>query len=179
MPRTFAGMLWFEPFPWARWALVLVVAAVAVYVEFRPDSTTTVPFATETITPGDIVDETNTELREAPVGLLDAGQRGDVATRAIVPGSPVMASAVGDQGRTVPPGWWVVTVPLPDGAVAGDEVRVVLVDSGLDVPGVVANPPPDDTFATGDGTVAIPSEGSAEVALAAAQGRLVVLLSTG
>lgn len=172
-------MLWLEPFPWLRWVLVLLVAAVAIYVEFRPDPTVAVPFATTMIAPGDLIDATNTELRDAPAGLLDAGRHGDVATRPIPPGTPVLASEVGSQGRTVPPGWWIVTVPIPDGAMAGDEVRLVLLDSALDVPGVVASPGSDDAFSVSDGTVAVPPEGSTDVALAAANGRLIVLLSTG
>lgn len=172
-------MLWLEPFPWARWTLVLVVAALALYVEFRPDPTVPVPFATTLIAPGEVIDATNTELRDAPTGLLDAGQHGDVATRPIAAGAPVLAAEVGTQGRTVPPGWWIVTVPIPSGAVAGDEVRLVLLDSAGDVPGVVADPGSDDAFSSGDGSVAVPPEGSTEVALAAANGRLVVLLSTG
>jgi hypothetical protein len=172
-------MLWLEPFPWLRWTLVSLVAVVAVYVEFRPDPTVPVPFATTMIAPGEIIDTSNTEIRNAPAGLLEPGRRGDVATTPILPGAPVLASEVGEQGRTVPPGWWIVTVPIPDGAVAGDEVRLVLLDSALDVPGVVASPGSDDAFATADGTVAVPPEGSTDVAMAAANGRLVVLLSSG
>jgi hypothetical protein len=172
-------MLWFQPMPWGRWALVILIAAVAVYVEFRPDATVESPFATTPIGPGDVIDETNTELRRVPAGLLDSGQRGDIATRAILPGSPVMATDVGDQGQTVPPGWWVVGVTLPDGADVGDDVRLVLLDAGEEVPGVVAHPGSDDPFAAADGGVAVPPERSSDVAVAAANGRLTVLLSTG
>ena len=172
-------MLWFQPAPRGRWALAIVIAAVAAYVELRPDATVESPFATTTISPGDAIDETNTDLRRVPVGLLDTGQRGDIATRSILPGSPVMASSVGVEGRTAPPGWWVVGVTLPDGAVVGDDVRLVLLETGSEVPGVVAHPGSDDPFAAADGGVAVPPESSAEVAVAAANGRLAVLVSTG
>jgi hypothetical protein len=172
-------MLWLQPVPWGRWALVTLIAAVAVYVEFRPEPTIESPFATATISPGDVIDETNSELRRVPAGLLDSGQRGDIATRAIPPGSPVMANDVGEQGRTVPSGWWVVGVTLPDGADVGDDVRLVLLDAGVEVPGVVAHPGSDDPFAAADGGVAVPPGRSSEVAIAAANGRLTVLLSTG
>ena len=172
-------MLWLQPLPWGKWALVIVIAAVAIYVEFRPEPTIESPFATATISPGEVIDESNTELRRVPVGLLDSGERGDIATRGILPGSAVMATDVGEQGRTVPPGWWVVGVTLPDGAAVGDDVRLVLLDAGEEVPGVVAHPGSDDPFAAADGGVAVPPERSSEVAIAAANGRLTVLLSTG
>lgn len=172
-------MLWLQPLPWGRWALVTLIAAVAVYVEFRPDPTVESPFAAVTISPGDVIDETNTELRRVPSGLLDSAQRGEIATRSILSGSPVMASDVSEQGRTVPPGWWVVGVTLPDGADVGDDVRLVLLDSGEEVAGVVAHPGSDDPFAAADGGVAVPPERSSDVAVAAANGRLTVLLSTG
>lgn len=172
-------MLWFQPMPWGRWGLVLLVAAVAAYVEFRPDDTVEAPFATTTISPGHVIDQTNTELRAVPVGLLDSAELGDVATRPILPGSPVMASAVGEQGRTVPPGWWVVGVTLPDGADVGDDVKLVLLETGDEVPGVVAHAGSDDPFAAADGGVAVPPKNSSDVALAAANGRLAVLISTG
>jgi hypothetical protein len=165
--------------PWLRWALVLLLACVAVYVELRPDPSVPTPFATTFIGPGDVIDETNTEMRDVPDGLLETGSRGEVATRPILPGSPVMASVVGTEGETAPPGWWVVGVTLPDGAVVGDDVRLVLLDSGNEVPGVVAHPGSDDPFAAADGGVAVPPETSSEVAVAAANGTLAVLISTG
>ncbi len=172
-------MLWFQPVPWGRWLLVCLIAAVAVYVEFRPDSSVDAPFATMTIAPGDVIDETNTEMRRVPSGLLDSAARGTVAISHVPSGSPVMASDVGEMGRTAPPGWWVVGVTLPDGAEVGDDVRLVLLDSGAEVPGVVAHPGSDDPFAAADGGVAVPPESSADVATASAAGRLAVLISTG
>ncbi|HUG08337.1 MAG TPA: hypothetical protein VMP13_05510 [Acidimicrobiia bacterium] len=172
-------MLWFEPFPVGRWALVLVVAAVAAYVEFRPDPTTEAPFATVAIAPGDAIDDTNTELRRVPADLLETARRGDVATMRIPAGWPVMSSAASEEGRTVPAGWWVVGVALPEGADVGDEVRLVLLDSGAEVAGVVASSGSDDPFAAADGGVAVPPASAAEVAVAAANGRMAVLVSSG
>jgi hypothetical protein len=172
-------MLWFQPVPWVRWLLALLIAGVALYVELRPDPSVEAPFATTSISPGDVIDETNTELRKIPAGLLDTAEPGTVATRPIPPGAPVMSADAGVRGDTVPPGWWVVGVTLPDGAEVGDEVRLVLLDSGLEVSGVVAHPGSDDPFAAADGGVAVPPESSADVAMASAGGRLAVLISTG
>jgi hypothetical protein len=172
-------MLWLQPIPWGKWALAILIAAVAVYVEFRPDPTVDSPFATAPIEPGDVIDETNTELRRVPDGLLESGKRGDVATRSILSGSPVLATDVGQQGQTVPSGWWIVGVTLPEGADVGEDVRLVLLESGDEVPGVVAHPGSDDPFAAADGGVAVPSERSSDVAVAAANGRLAVMISSG
>lgn len=172
-------MLWFEPFPWARWALVLLVAGGAAFVELKPDATVETPFATATILPGDTIDATNTELRRVPSGLLETAERGAVATRRIASGSPVLQTWVGEQGSVVPPGWWIVAVSLPEGAETGDEVRLVLVDTGDEIPGVVAHAGSDDPFAAADAGVAVPPESSAQVAMAAFGGRLAVLVSAG
>lgn len=172
-------MMWFDPLPWGRWALVLLVAAGAAYVEFRPDPSVEHPFATADISAGDVIDSSNTEMRRAPSGLLDPVQLGAMATRTIPSGDPVLATDVGDEVDAVPPGWWVVGVTLPDGAETGDGVRLVLLDSGIEVEGVVAYPGSDDPFAAADGGVAVPAGSSSDAALAAANGRLAVLISTG
>ncbi len=172
-------MLWFQPMPWGRWLLVVLVAVIAVYLEFKPDASVESPFATVSIDPGQVIDETNTELRRTPVGLLETAELGQVATQRVEAGSPVLASSAGDEADTVPPGWWVIGVTLPDGANVGDEVRLVLLESGGEVPGVVAHPGSDDPFAAADGGVAVPPESSADVAVAASNGRLAVLISTG
>lgn len=172
-------MLWFEPLPWKRWGLALLVTAVAVYIEFRPDQSVEVPFATVDISPGEEITPDNSELRPIPGGLLTAASPGDVAVARIPSGDPVLSRDVGSAGQLVPPGWWVVGVTLPVGAQPGDPVRLVLLDNGVEVDGVVAHPGSDDPFAAADGGVAVPPESSADVALAAANGRLAVLISTG
>lgn len=172
-------MLWFEPFPWGRWILVGLLAVVAMYVELRPDSNVDMPFATVDIAPGSVVDEANSEMRKVPPDLFPGGAPGDVARELILAGEPVLASDVSEENEAVPPGWWVVGVTFPEGVVTGDQVRLVLLDTGAEVDGVVAHPGSDDPFAAADGGVAVPPGSSAEVALAAANGRLAVLISTG
>ncbi|MGD2102555.1 MAG: hypothetical protein PVG83_10010 [Acidimicrobiia bacterium] len=171
-------MLWFEPLPWGRWALAILIALGALYVEFAPDPTVDLPFAVADIAPGEPIDGTNTEMRTVPAGLLDGATFGDVAKSEVTAGEPVLSSDVGAAGEVAPPGWWVVAVALPEGAAPGDSVRVVLLDSGLEVDGVVAHLGSDDPFAAADGGVAVPPDHSAEVALAAANGRIALLIST-
>lgn len=172
-------MLWFEPFPLGRWSLAILIALAALFVEFRPDPTVEQPFAVVDIAPGDSIDSSNTELRTVPAGLLEGAVEGDVATREVLSGEPVLKSDVAEVGRAIPLGWWVVGVALPRGASPGDPVRLVLLDTGVEVEGVVAHQGSDDPFAAADGGVAVPPGRSSEVALAAANGRLAVLISTG
>lgn len=172
-------MLWFDPLPWGRWVLVLLVAGAAAYFEFRPDQSTEEPFATVAILPGDAIDTRNSEMRLVPFGLLDGAELGDIAAQPIAAGEPILASDTGRPDEAIPAGWWIVGVELPDGANPGDAVRLVLLDSGSEVEGVVANPGSDDPFAAADGGVAVPPERSSEVALAAATRRLTVLVATG
>lgn len=172
-------MIWFQPTPWLRWALVVIVALIAGYVELRPDPNVDQPFATTFIGHGEPIDESNTEMRPVPAGLMEPAAVGDIATRPVPRGAPVLATDVGEPGSAVPVGWWVVAVTLPEGVESGDRVRLVLLDSGSEIDGVVAHPGVDDPFAAADGGVAVPAESSSEVAIAAASGRLAVLVSTG
>ncbi len=172
-------MLWFEPFPWGRWILVGLLASFALYVEMRPEPSVELPFAAIDIAPGVVLDETNSEMKPVPAGLLEAAELGQVAAKPIPAGDPVLASAVGDAEPVVPPDWWVVAATLPIGAVPGDPVRLVLLDTGGQVDGVVAHPGSDDPFAAADGGVAVPPASAADVAVAAASGRLAVLLTSG
>jgi hypothetical protein len=172
-------MLWFEPLPWGRWALVVLVAAVALYIELGPDSTVDHPFATVSIAAGDVIEESNTEMRPLPADLLEPVELGVIARGPIERGDPVLVTDVGESESVVPLGWWVVGVTIPEGARAGDRVRLVLLDTGVEVEGVVAHPGSEDPFDAADGGVAVPSEASADVALAAADARLAVLISTG
>jgi hypothetical protein len=172
-------VLWFEPYPWGRWALVVVVCVIALYIELRPASSVEVPFAVVDIAAGEEIAPDNTELREVPEGLVAGAAHGDVAVDEVIAGDPVLASDVGEVGSVVPDGWWVVGVTLPVGAQSGDPVRLVLLDGGAEVEGVVAHPGSDDPFAAADGGVAVPPEDTAEVAVAAANGRLAVLIGSG
>lgn len=172
-------MLWFEPIPWARWSAAALIALGALFVELRPEPSAEVPFAAIDLEAGEVLDDANTVIRQVPPDLLDGASIGDVITRPVPAGEPVLLSTVDQGGKVVPRGWWVVTVALPMGTVLGDDVRVVLLDSGLEVEGVVAGEGSDDPFAAADGGVAVPPDHAAEVARAAADGRLAVLISTG
>ena len=167
------------PYPWARWAAAVLVVGGSLWLELRPAGTEPIPFATQSIAPGETIDRSSIVHHEVPIGLLEPAATGDVASLPIAAGDPVLASSVGDENPMTPPDWWVVTVPLPTGSVPGDRVRLVLLDLDTEVEGLVTSTGEDDPFGSSDGGVAVPGEHSADVATAAADGRLVVLVSAG
>lgn len=172
-------MIWLSSPPWARWILVGLVFVAVIFAEFRPPSTAGHPFATRTIASGEVVSAANTQIRQVPVGLLDAIPEGSVTSRTVEAGAPLTPADVAAGTRDVPEGWWVITLDVPVGARVGDRVRVVVVDTGLVVDGFVAASADPDPFANRGGGVAIPGDHAALVAGAAANGRVVVLVSTG
>lgn len=171
-------MLWLQTPPWGRWALALLVAGLAVWVEFRPDSMVDHPFATAPISPGEAISDVNTELRPVPAGLFGEIDGDGVAARDIVPGAPILADDLADADSLIPKGWWSVSVDTPVLAAPGDTVLVVLLDSGEVVEGVVTTPSSDDPFASTSAGIAVPPPSASEVAAAAANSRIAVLVST-
>lgn len=172
-------MFWLQPIPWARWAAATAIAAIALWVELAPDPTVLHPFAVVDIARGDNLTSDNTELRPVPAGLLQPPEPGTVAARDLPAGTPLLSGDTSSPARIVPAGWWVVATEVPPGAMTGDPVRIVLLDGGDVVEGVVASAQSDDPFRIGQGAVAVPPDGAEAVARAAAGGRLVVLVGTG
>lgn len=172
-------MLWLQPIPWARWAAAAAIAAVALWVELAPDPTSQHPFAIVDIARGQALNAANTELRDVPAGLLESPGRGGYATRDIPAGSPLAPGDAGEPGRIVPDEWWIVACEVPPGAMVGDPVKIVLLDTAEAVQGVVTSAETDDPFVAGLGAVAVPPEAATDVAVAAAEGRMVVLVGTG
>lgn len=171
-------MLWLLSPPWGRWALALLIALGAVWVEFRPDPMVDHPFALETILPGEDVGPLNTKMKRVPSGLLDAPPAKGVAVRSIEPGEPIVPSAIGEAGGLTPRGWWSVEVDLPQDATEGMDAQIVLLDTGRVVAGVVSTAPSDDPLGDSRGAVAVSPEVAADIASAVANGRAVVMLAT-
>ena len=172
-------MLWLQPRPWGRWIAVGLIASIAVWVEFRPDPMVDHQFATEDIRAGDLISASNTETRRVPAGLLDPPGPGDIALRGIAIGSPILAADAGEVGSVVPEGWWILAIEVAPSARPGNPVKLVLLDTGVVVDGVVATPSSDDPFGVVTGGVAVSAAVAGEVAVAAANGRIAILISTG
>ncbi|MCZ6737626.1 MAG: hypothetical protein O7B77_06585 [Actinobacteria bacterium] len=172
-------MLWLQSPPLGRWIAAGLLVAVAIWLEFGPDPLVDHPFATEAIAVGEELTSLNTETRPIPSGLLDQVHPNAVAARVIEKGEPILASDVGDGDSVIPVGWWVISADVPAIARAGDRVKIVLLDSGKVVEGVIAFSVPDDPFAAASGGIAVAPASASEVAVAAADSRIAVLVSTG
>lgn len=169
-------MLWLGRPPYLRWfaAAALIVAALTWDLSER--ATEPFPFAAtdlergQTITPDDIA------WRQVPVGsLLLPSLENATASVAIIEGDPLVTSLI-SASSSIPLNSWAVPVPLPMGAVPGTSVNLVFSD-GTDVPGVIIQPATEDSLGfTSEGLVAVADAAANAVALAAANGELVVLI---
>lgn len=170
-------MIWLQSPPWARWAAALLIAAGAIWIEFRPVPSTTHPFAVEDIAPGTVIDETNTETRSVPLGTFAPVELGQTALDPVLAGEPVLASGIGEPSEVVPEGWWSLEMPLPGGAHSGDAAQIVLLDNDQVASGIVVEGAADDPLGSGQGLVAVEPERAADVARAAGEGRAVVMVA--
>jgi hypothetical protein len=170
-------MVWLQSPPWARWAAALLIAAASIWLEVRPETTVLHPFAVEDIDAGSVIDESNTETRSVPIGTFEPIEMGLSAVEPISLGDPILATDVGDGQTVVPRGWWVVEMELPGGANRGDASRLVLLDDGRVIEGVVVTEASDDPLGTGLGMIAVEPEAAAGVARAAAEGRVAVMVA--
>lgn len=171
-------MIWLQDPPWIRWGLAILIALMAVWTEFRPDPLVEHPFAVRAIAVGEPIDDA-VEIRSIPSGMLEPTRGSGYATRSYSPGEPLTPAGVSAEPISADPGWWSVEIDVPAGASIGDEVRLVLVDSGETVSGRVVATNGEDPLAMGGGAVAVPPDDAAAVAVAVAAGRVVVLVATG
>ena len=171
-------MLWLQTPPWGRWITAALIVAVATWVELRPDPSVAHPFATVDIVAGEEVGDWNSELREVPAGLMGEVIVDGVALVDIPDREPILASHLGPSGAGIPSGWWQFDTTIPQGADRGDEARVVLLDTSQAIEAVVASVESEDPLGSGMGSVAVAPEHAAEVAAAAAAGRVAVMIAT-
>lgn len=172
-------MIWLQSPQWIRWTLAILVALAALWTEFRGDGIIEHPFATEIIASGEAINSGNTQLRPVPAGLLEPVTGGGFADRAFFPGEPITGAGVTDRPKNAGAGWWALEIDIPKGANLGDAVQLVLLDSGLVVPGTVSALADEDPLSSGSGSVAVPPEHASAAAEASANGRVVALVSAG
>jgi hypothetical protein len=171
-------MLWLQTPQWGRWLIASLLATLALWIELRPEPTVDHPFAVIQILAGDEIGVVNTEMRPVPRGLLDSVGSG-VSSSAIAAGEPVLASNVVEAQSHIPSGWWIVAADVPANTKPGDKVRVVLLITGEIVDGVITSAFNDDPFSATSGAIAVEADRAGEVAIAAADGQIAVLVSTG
>lgn len=177
-------MLWLTRPPYLRWLVAAVAVALALYAELRPPPTAPHPFAVEEIPAGEEVTRARVELRPVPPGMLGDVELPAVAGRTIRPGEPVLPAALEGVAGSIPEGWWALELPVPEGASPGMELRVVVAPADLGgeaqaVPGVMVQSSSADVALEPSTLVAVPPAAGVEVAVAAREGRVTVLLAGG
>lgn len=144
--------------------------------DFTERATEPFPFAAIDLERGQPIAPESIVWRQVPRGSLRLPSLdGSTAANAIEAGDPIVRSLV--TGATpLPPNTWAVPVPLPLGAGPGTVVNLVFAD-GTDVSGTIVQPASEDSLGyTSDGLVAVQGSAANAVALAAANGDLVVLI---
>ncbi|MEX0795404.1 MAG: hypothetical protein WEB67_09080 [Acidimicrobiia bacterium] len=172
-------MIWLQGPQWIRWTMVVIIAIVALWTEFRGDGMVEHPFAIETIAPGDEINDDAVEMRLVPSGLLPRIDAYGVAARTFLPDEPITPGGIATEAAPAAPGWWYLEIAVPRTARVGDPVQLVLIDTGVAVAGTVRAVADDDPLGNGLGSVAIPPDQAVAVAAASANGRVVVLVSSG
>ena len=172
-------MFWLTRPPYLRWAAAAAVVLAALLWDLRDEAEAPYPFAVSAIAAGTPITESMVEWRNLPEGALAFPDLSDpVAARDLPAGEPIVPSAVSG-APIVPDGWWSVPVPLSQGAVPGSQVRLIDALSGLEVDGFVVAAGSDDLMSVDtSGLVAVPPDAAAAIAIAAAEGSLVVLLGS-
>ena len=180
-------MYWFRRPPYLRWAAAAALVLTAAWMDLRPRPTVPAPFAAVDLAAGATLDETMIEWRSVPAGLLPVFEnpRG-IILRPVSSGEPLVPSVVSSERAAVPEGWWSMETHLPDGALPGQGVQLILLGASPDdapqpVPGIVIVPPPivQDPLAIEPplGLVAVPGEHASITAAAIADGRVSAILA--
>ena len=173
-------MIWLQKPQWVRWGVAVLVALAALWSEFGVEAVVEHPFAVAPVRAGEELNDANVEFRTIPEGVLAPVLELGKAAHDYGAGDPLTPGGVsfGPTGGTE--GWWELEIDLPAGAGVGDSIRLLLLESGLLIEGVVAVvPSTDDPFGDATGSVAFPAEDAVPVAAAIATGRHVAMLESG
>ncbi len=166
--------------PYLRWTLVGLLIAVSLWVELRPESITTHPYLTRDVPRGESL-EGATEPRRLPAGVLDPVAETGYASRDLTAGQPLLAGDLTPSAIIVPPGWWVLDVPVPAATSAGTNIQLVILPSAggtspEPIAGLVTAVRADE-YESDEvmGSVAFPPERAATAAVAIAEDKVSVL----
>jgi len=169
-------VLWLGRPPYLRWiaATSLVVAGLVWDVTER--ATELFPFAAVDMARGQFLASEDIEWRPVTSGsMVMPNLVGVTAATAIRSGDPIVPSLV-SVSAPIPADSWAVSVPLPPGAGPGTSVRLVFID-GTWTSGTIVQPATEDAFGMiSQGLVAVGGEAANSVALATANGDLIVLI---
>ena len=174
-------MLWMSRPPYVRWTFIGALLLVSLWLEIRPTPTVSHPYLTRDLARGAPVEEA-LEWRKISKGVLDPVPGTGFANRRLVEGQPLLKGDTVESGLQVPPGWWLLDLPLPSETAPGTRVQlVVLPDAGNQpvppIGGIVTDVRPSEYAGDGPvGSVAFPPDLAATAAVAIAEDRISVLV---
>jgi hypothetical protein len=175
--RYVGGVLWLGRPPYLRWLAAGALIVAAFLWDISERATEAFPFAATELTRGQPITDDDVEWRQVPIGSLVLPDLvGATAAVTIRLGDPIVTSLVSAEAH-LGLNSWAVPVSLPVGATQGTAVKLVFAD-GSDVLGVVVEPATADPLGfDSNGLVAVANEAANSVAIAAANGDLVVLVA--
>lgn len=167
--------------PYIRWILVGLLVVVSLWLEIRPVQTVRHPYLTRDLVAGEPVAGA-LEWREIAGGVLEPVSGTGFAGRSLVAGQPLLRGDTVATAKLIPPGWWVLDLPVPSEAVSGTRIQLVVLPDGDRQPvppigGIVTDVRSpeyggDETI----GSVAFPPDRAATAAVAIAGDNVAVLL---
>ncbi len=170
-------MFWLTRPPYLRWAAAAAIVIAAFIWDLHGSAAMRYPFAAHAIPAGSPITDPDVEWRDLPAGVIAMPDLTDpVAARDLAAGEPIVPSSVAPTSP-IPDGWWAVPVALPTGTPPGTRAQLIGTDPAFETEGIVVATAEQDLLSFSDGgTVAVPPERAAAVALAARDGTLIVLL---
>jgi len=174
-------MLWLTRPPHLRWALVGLLVIVSLWIEIRPTSQVSHPFAVRDLARGESLDGA-LEWRNIPENVLEPVTGIGFADRDLRAGHPLLPGDTTNNPIEVPPGWWLLDVAVPADTTAGMTVQLVIRPGLGEQPvppigGVVAGVRPAEYAKEGlIGSVAFPPDQAATAAVAIAEDQVSVLI---
>ena len=157
--------------------MAILLVAASLYFELRPIPSIEYPFAAADLTAGSDIAEAEVVWRSIPVGVLPETVLEGFLLVDVESGQPLVPSVL-DVAPQIPPGWWGLTVPVPEGSIPGSEVRLVVDVRGAPrvVPGLLIRTFEESTIEGTTALVAIPEGEAGAVAAALADSALSVLV---
>ena len=154
---------------------------VSLWLEIRPTPTVSHPFLNRELARGEPVEDA-LEWREIASGVLDPVPGTGFASRRLVEGQPLLKGDTVEVALQVPPGWWILDLPVPSGATAGTLIQLVVLPAAgqqpvLPIGGIVTAVRPAEYAGDGPvGSVAFPPDRASAAAVAIAEDRISVLV---
>ncbi|HJR88019.1 MAG TPA: SAF domain-containing protein [Acidimicrobiia bacterium] len=173
-------MYWLARPPYLRRTLAVLILVTAVGWELRSTPTELRAYLARDVTAGEEVSDDALQWRRVPIGILpEHVSPSGIFLVDVNRGMPLIPSVLGE-ASPLPEGWWSLEVPIPEGTVAGVDVRLVVdVRSAPKIiPGIVVRLLEANSIDGARALVAIPEAEVGAAAAALADGSLRTLVGS-